>query len=106
MQIMNIRNTDKKYNVVLKIIESLLNCSDARYIEEIYAKDGVFDESGNLTNWVALMIELNPDFADSDLYETISNLESAYSDFDLILSTEPNMADRGHGTVLWKRGVQ
>ena len=106
MQIMNVKNTDKKYNAISKIIESLLECSDARFIDEIYAKDGIFDESGNLTNWVAMMIELNPDFIDSDLYETISNLESAYSDFDLVLSTEPNMADRGHGTVLWKRGVR
>ena len=105
MHIMNIKRTDKKYKAVSEIIESILECADTSYIEEIYAKDGVFDVNQNLTNWVALMIELSPNFVNNDLYETISVLESTNSNFDLILSTEPNMAGRGHGTVLWERGA-
>lgn len=102
MTLLNVKPEDVKRHTVEKIVKALLSCSDAKYIEEIYAKEGSFRDE-LFTNWIGLMIELSPEFIDKDLYKTIDNLEETHNAFTLVISTEPNTAERGHGIVLWKK---
>lgn len=100
VNLMNINTHDEKFEALVKAIEIVLSCEDSKYIEEIYAKDGSF-RNGLLTDWVGLMIELNPEFVNKSLYDAIDAAEDNCSGFALVISTEPNTVERGHGTVLW-----
>lgn len=102
INLMNVKENDKKIEAVAAAIEAVLSCDDGKYVEEVYAKDGSF-VNGLFSNWVSLMIELNPEFKNKSLYNVIDNVEESCTDFTLIISTEPNTAERGCGTVLWRR---
>ena len=88
---------------IKEIINKILACSDGKYITEIYAKDGTI-VNGEFTNWVSLMIETIPEFVNESLYDAIFDIEEETHPFTLHLSVEPDTVERGHGTVLWKKG--
>lgn len=96
-------------NEIEKIIARLLSCTDGKYIEEIYAKDGSI-VNGEFGNWVGLMVETCPEFTNESrdgslsLYDCINDIEDEARSFRLVISVEPNMASRGHGTILYKKG--
>lgn len=48
------------------------------------------------------MVCLSSDFKNHDLYDTLNQAEESV-DFDLVLSTEINAVERGHGIVIWKK---
>lgn len=48
------------------------------------------------------MVCLSSDFKNHDLYDTLNQAEESV-DFNLVLSTEINAVERGHGVVIWKR---
>lgn len=102
ISLMNVKESDNKKIVIANVVDKLLSCEDGKYIEEIYAKDGSF-RNGLFTNWVGLMVELNPEFENKSLYDTIDDLEERCEAFTLVISTEPNTVERGTGTVLWRR---
>lgn len=102
ISLMNVKETDNKKNLIETVVEKILSCEDGKYVDEIYAKDGSF-RNGLFTNWVGLMVELCPEFENKSLYDTIDDLEEQCEDFTLVISTEPNAAERGTGTVLWRR---
>lgn len=89
---------------VENIISRLLDCSDGKHIEEVYAKTGSI-VNGEFGNWVGLMVEVCPEFQNESLYDCINDIEDEERGFELVISVEPNTVERGHGTVLWKRGV-
>ena len=89
--------------IVNNIIKEILRCADAEYITEIYAKDGSYRHDGDFGDWVALMIEVHPGFVNTDLIERTGEMELRSYPFDLTISIEQDMVERGHGTVLWKR---
>ncbi len=84
------------------IILELLNCSDGKYITEIYAKEGSVI-GGEFTGWISLMIEADPAFVNESLYGVMDDIDERYHPFTLHLSIEPDMVERGHGIVLWTR---
>lgn len=90
--------------IVNNIIDEILKCNDAAQITEIYAKDGSYRHDGDFGDWVALMIEVRPGFIDTDLISLTGEMELRSYPFDLTISIEPDMVERGHGTILWKRG--
>lgn len=100
MILMNVNKHDTKLNTISEVIESILSCSDGKYVEEIYAKEGSF-RNGLFSNWVGLMIELTPEFENKSLYDVIDEQEEKCNSFTLVISTEPNTVERGNGTVLW-----
>lgn len=100
LNLMNVNQNDEKLDALVKAIETVLSCEDSKYIEEIYAKEGSF-RNGLLTNWVGLMVELSPEFVNKSLYNAIDDAEDNCTEFTLVISTEPNTVERGHGTVLW-----
>lgn len=102
IKLINVEENDKKTESIATIIETILSCDDKEYIEEIYAKSGSI-VNGLFTNWVGLMIELNPEFVNKSLYNTIDDIEESFKDFTLVISTEPNTVERGHGTILWRK---
>jgi len=102
IQLLNIQETDPKKQELEETINTILSCSDGSYIEEIYAKAGSI-RNGLFTNWVGLMVELNPEFENKSLYDVIDQLEDTDRDFTLVISVEPNGVERGHGTILWKK---
>lgn len=84
------------------IIERILACSDGRYITEIYAqKESIND--GELTGTVSLMVETEISFENTDLYDTINDLEEEKHSFRLYISVEPDFVERGYGITLWKK---
>ena len=93
--------------IVSNVIKELLSCSDGKYITEIYAKDGSI-KNGEFTNWISIMIETDTKFVNESLYDCMDDIEERIEDggydFRLILSIEPDTVERGHGTVLWKKG--
>lgn len=99
---LNIQTNDPLYNTLHTILSSILNSADSNQIAEIYIKNGSIRQ-GLLTNWIRLMIEVDPEFVNKSLYETINNLEDEYEDIHLTISIEPNTVERGHGTILYKR---
>lgn len=103
-ELLNLKKEDEKYNYLSKVIETVLSCEDGKYIEEIYIKEGSII-NGLLTNWVGVMIELNPEFVNKSLYDLIDDIEEECENFTLVISIEPNNSDRGYGTVIWKKGV-
>ena len=102
INLMNVKENDKKIEAVATAIEAVLSCDDGKYVEEVYAKDGSF-VNGLFSNWVSLMVELNPEFKNKSLYDVIDAVEDSCTDFTLIISTEPNTVEHGCGTVLWRR---
>ena len=100
---LNISNYyDNKKNTIETIVSSIVNCKDGIYVEEIYAKEISFQKDGALGNLVSLMVCLSSDFQNHDLYDTLNQAEESV-DFNLVLSTEINTVERGHGIVIWKR---
>lgn len=93
---------DNKKNTIENIVYSIVNCKDGIYVEEVYAKEASFQKDGTFGNWVSLMICLSSDFKNHDLYDTLNQAEESV-DFDLVLSTEINAVERGHGIVIWKK---
>lgn len=89
--------------IIGEIISRLLDCSDGKYITEIYAKEGSIVR-GEFTNWVGLMIETDTEFVNESLYDIINNIEEEPHSFTLTISVEPDTIERGHGTTLWKKG--
>ena len=89
-------------NEIDHVIKRLLDCSDGKHIEEIYAKAGSI-VNGEFGNWVGLMVEVCPEFQNESLYDCINDIEDEERGFELVISVEPNTVERGHGTVLWKR---
>lgn len=102
LNIKNILENDTKRNAIANIISSILQCKDGAQVEEIYAKTGSFKKDGTLGAWVNLVICLSQEFCNHDLYDLLNDLEDSV-DFTLILSTETNTVERGHGIVLWER---
>lgn len=90
--------------IVKNIIDKLLSCSDGKHITEIYAKEGSI-VNGEFTNWVGLMVETDTEFVNESLYDCINDIEEDSFPFTLVISTEPDTVERGHGTVLYKKEV-
>lgn len=86
---------DNKKNTIENIVSSIVNCKDGIYVEEIYAKEASFQKDGTFGNWVSLIVCLSSDFNLNQAEESV--------DFDLVLSTEINAVERGHGIVIWKK---
>ena len=93
---------DRK-NEIQNVIEKLLSCKDAAYIDEIYAKEGSFDRNGQFSNWVGLMVEVPANFKNTDLYAVIDDIEDENRNFTLVISVEPNTVERGHGRILYNK---
>ncbi len=89
-------------SIVKSIINRLISCSDGKHITEIYAKNGSIID-GKFTDRIGLMIETDPDFINDTLYDTIDDIEEKSYPFTLVISIEPDMAERGHGYVLYRR---
>lgn len=100
--IKNILENDIKKNIITTIIFSILQCKDGSQVEKIYAKPGSFKKDGTLGVWVNLVICLSREFRNHDLYGLLNDLEESV-DFNLVLSTEINAVERGHGIVIRKR---
>ena len=83
-------------------IGKILKCSDARFITEIYMNNGSYT-NGQLNNDIRIMIEVEPEFRNTSLYDCIHDIEDGWYPFDLCISVEPDMVERGHGVILWKR---
>lgn len=105
MNLINIKENDPQKNIVEHIITTLLQCSDGKYITEIFVKDGSY-RKGFFGNWVAFMVELDPEFSNESLYDTINNLDDELESLDttFVISTEIDTIDRSVGTILYKRG--
>ncbi len=95
--------TITRKELIKDIIDTILSCSDGKYVSEIFAKDFSFRD-GEFTDLVNLMIEFDFGFKNTTLYDTLNDLEDESYPFHLILSTEPDTVERSHGIVLWKRG--
>ena len=48
------------------------------------------------------MVETDPGFINDTLYDTIDDIEEKSFPFTLVISVEPDMAERGHGYVLYR----
>ena len=105
MIVNNIKMDDPQKGKIEFIISELLSCSDGSYIKEIYAKPGSF-RGGYFGNWIGIMVVVSMPFSNTDLYETLDTLEDklASSQISIVISIEPDQADRGHGIVLYKEG--
>jgi len=85
------------------IIKKILKSKDASSFTEIYVSEG--SVSGDkVKDTVHMMVCYDADFKNADLSDIISDIEEEDRSFFLILSAEPDMVERGHGIVLWKRG--
>ena len=84
------------------VLNSIVTCKDARYVKEIFAKKESFNASMELSGKVRLMVVVDLDFENHDLYQVINQAEDNYD--GLVISVEPNDAERSYGPVLWKRG--
>lgn len=95
---------DNKSKMIEELINLILSTNNTGIIE-IYAKDGSII-NGSFGNWVGLMIETDPEFPNESLDDVLDIIEqkdfSKY-DFRLVISTEPNDMERGHGTILWSK---
>lgn len=98
----NISNSDKLYNTLNTIVDTILSTDESKYITEIYIKNGSIYK-GLLTNWVRLMIEVDPEFVNKSLYDILNQLEDEYEDIHLAISIEPNTVERGHGTIIYQK---
>ena len=58
---LNIKKDDPLYEALDTILSTILASPDAHYITEIYIKNGSIRQ-GLLTNWIRLMIEVDPEF--------------------------------------------
>ena len=99
---LNIKKDDPLYEALDTILSTILASPDAHYITEIYIKNGSIRQ-GLLTNWIRLMIEVDPEFINKNLYDIINELEEAYNYLHLIISIEPDTVEKGHGTIIYKR---
>lgn len=86
-----------------EIVREILACSDAKYITEIYVENTDNVARGILGDLVFFMVETEPGFVNHDLYDTLNNLEERPYPFEPCISVEPDMVERGHGLVLWRR---
>ncbi len=94
----------KTKEIIRNIIDELLSCSDGKYITEIYAKKWSVN-NGEFTDLICLMIETDRLFSNNTLYGCMDDIEERIYPFELRLSVEPDMVERGHGITLWKKGV-
>lgn len=99
---LNIKKDDPLYEALDTILSTILASTDAHYITEIYIKNGSIRQ-GLLTNWIRLMIEVDPEFVNTKLYDVINELEEIYNYLHLTISIEPDTVEKGHGTTIYKR---
>ena len=95
----------KAKNTIQDIAKKILACSDAKYISEIFVIDGSIT-NGELGSHVSFMVETDPGFTNTDLYETIDAIWEDNNEypFRLYIAVEPDGTDRSHGSlIVYKR---
>lgn len=96
MELLNIKKSDKMYDILLDIVDALLRTEDAAYIEEISLSTDCIAPGGAVeTNRIHIYVETSMDFKNHDLYDVLNDLEDKYDDkFFFIGSVEPNVVER------------